>query len=256
MAAKKLFKPNTKVQYQGYTLHDKVVLTNEREGIIHYIGKVKDKTGIWFGIAIINKKKGKHSGTVDDITYFTCKACRGIFVKSKQILHNKREIRSKTKAKSRSKPKRTESSPSDTKTKHKLKNRKRKTKHSKMISISDMNTQHRKKKKGAIQKKATNAVTHSVKKHKSMAKIVSKTQTISTQSTKKLKLYGDMDAYVTTFGCDDAQQCDQECDDPIAGCVVVKRLVVAVMYYGQLNVQNSADSQAIFMAFINEVYKD
>eukprot|EP01083_Nonionella_stella_P248199 859586_1 len=75
---------------------------------------------------------------------------------------------------------------------------------------------------------------------------------MSTQATKKL--YDDMD--LTIFGCEDAQQCDQECDDPIAGCIVVKRLVVTVMYYGQLNVQNSADSQAIFMAFINEVYKD
>eukprot|EP01083_Nonionella_stella_P024682 68060_1 len=75
---------------------------------------------------------------------------------------------------------------------------------------------------------------------------------MSTQSTKKL--YDDMD--LSIFGCEDPQQCDQQCDDPIAGCMLVKRLVVTAMYYGHLNVQSSADSQAIFMAFIDEVYKD
>eukprot|EP01084_Bolivina_argentea_P242235 406436_1 len=145
MAAKRLFKPKTKAQYEGYMLQDKVVLTKEREGIIHYIGKRKDKAGVWFGIAISNKKKGKHNGTVGDVTYFKCKTNRGIFVKSKQILHNNREIKRqvssrtkpKTKTKSRSKHKRTESSPMDSKTKPKLKNRKRKTKHAKMISVPD-----------------------------------------------------------------------------------------------------------------------
>eukprot|EP01083_Nonionella_stella_P292273 994122_1 len=77
-------------------------------------------------------------------------------------------------------------------------------------------------------------------------------QSMRTQPTNKL--YDDLD--LTIFSCEDAQQCDQECDDPIAGCMVVKRLVVTVMYYGHLNVHSSADSQAIFMAFINEVYKD
>eukprot|EP01083_Nonionella_stella_P317892 1159456_1 len=52
------------------------------------------------------------------------------------------------------------------------------------------------------------------------------------------------------------ETCDQECDDPIAGCMQLKRLVVALMYYGQLDVQNSAHAQAIFLAFIREVYKD
>eukprot|EP01083_Nonionella_stella_P317893 1159459_1 len=47
------------------------------------------------------------------------------------------------------------------------------------------------------------------------------------------------------------ETCDQECDDPIAGCMQLKRLVVALMYYQHLDVQNSAHSQAIFMAFIH-----
>eukprot|EP01083_Nonionella_stella_P257467 881273_1 len=45
-----------------------------------------------------------------------------------------------------------------------------------------------------------------------------------------------------------------QCDDPINGCIVVQRLVVMLSYYQKLNVQNSIDSQAIFMTFINDIY--
>eukprot|EP01083_Nonionella_stella_P026429 72755_1 len=77
-------------------------------------------------------------------------------------------------------------------------------------------------------------------------------QSMRTQPTNKQ--YDDLD--LSIFGCVDGQECDQECDDPIAGCMQLKRLVVALMHCQHLDVQNSADSQAIFMAFINEVYKD
>eukprot|EP01083_Nonionella_stella_P035993 98196_1 len=75
---------------------------------------------------------------------------------------------------------------------------------------------------------------------------------MSAQSTQKL--YDDMD--LNLFVCDNLQECDQECDDPIAGCMVLQRLVLMVIYYGRLDVQNNADTQAIFIAFINEVYKN
>eukprot|EP01083_Nonionella_stella_P173475 598520_1 len=73
---------------------------------------------------------------------------------------------------------------------------------------------------------------------------------MSDQPTKKL--YDEMDLRI--FGQQGRQKCDQDCDDPIEGCIVVKRLVVALAYYSHLDVQNSKDGQHIFMAFINDVY--
>eukprot|EP01083_Nonionella_stella_P086494 240342_1 len=73
---------------------------------------------------------------------------------------------------------------------------------------------------------------------------------MSDQPTKKL--YDEMDLRI--FGEQQRQQCDQDCDDPIEGCIAIKRLVVALSYYSHLDVQNSQDRQYIFIAFINDVY--
>eukprot|EP01083_Nonionella_stella_P026431 72757_1 len=62
-------------------------------------------------------------------------------------------------------------------------------------------------------------------------------QSMRTQPTKKL--YDDID--LSIFGCEETRECDQQCDDPIAGCMQLKRLVVTLMYYQHLNVQTSAD---------------
>eukprot|EP01083_Nonionella_stella_P235457 827935_1 len=73
---------------------------------------------------------------------------------------------------------------------------------------------------------------------------------MSDQPTKKL--YDEMDLRI--FGQQGRQKCDQDCDDPIEGCIVVKRLVVALAYYSRLDVQNSKEGQQIFIAFIKECY--
>eukprot|EP01083_Nonionella_stella_P140887 433019_1 len=73
---------------------------------------------------------------------------------------------------------------------------------------------------------------------------------MSVQPTKKL--YDEMDVLI--FSQEGKQKCDQDCDDPIEGCIVVKRLVVALAYYSRLDVQNSEDGQHIFIAFIEDVY--
>ena len=88
-------------------LKDSVILKKKREGIIHYIGKVKGKKGIWFGIEITNNKLGKHNGTSDDgIQYFKCRSHKGIFVLLKDILRKSGQKKVK-----KSKHKRTESEP-------------------------------------------------------------------------------------------------------------------------------------------------
>lgn len=85
MSSKSTFKPKCKAAYDGYMLRDKVTLKKKREGVIMYIGRVKDKAGIWFGVEITNTQIGKHNGTFDGIEYFKCKSHKGIFVQSKDI---------------------------------------------------------------------------------------------------------------------------------------------------------------------------
>eukprot|EP01083_Nonionella_stella_P095455 268030_1 len=73
---------------------------------------------------------------------------------------------------------------------------------------------------------------------------------MSDQSTKKL--YDEMD--LSIFGQQIQPKCDQDSDDPIEGCIVIKRLVVALVYCSHLDVQNRKEGQHLFIAFINDVY--
>eukprot|EP01083_Nonionella_stella_P237808 833902_1 len=56
------------------------------------------------------------------------------------------------------------------------------------------------------------------------------------------------------FSEQERQKCNHDCDDPIEGCIVVKRLVIVLAYCSRLDVQNSTEGQEIFIAFINGVY--
>ena len=82
----KRFKPKTKKEHDGYMLHDKVKMRNKREGVIKYIGKVKDQKGIFFGIELTNSTIGRHNGTQDNVEYYKCRPHKGIFVETKQII--------------------------------------------------------------------------------------------------------------------------------------------------------------------------
>ena len=133
------FKPKTKAAYDGYMLKDKVALKKKREGIIKYIGRVKDLKGIWFGIEITNAQLGKHNGTKDKIEYFKAKSHKGVFVQSKDIKKklmeptNSKPKTTSSKVKVPKKHKRTESQPTEIDTKDKLK--KRAGAHSKKKSV-------------------------------------------------------------------------------------------------------------------------
>lgn len=133
------FKPKTKAAYDGYMLKDKVGLKKKREGVIKYIGRVKDLKGIWFGVEITNSQLGKHNGTKDGIEYFKAKSHKGIFVQSKDIKKkimenatNSKKKTTKNRVKVPKKHKRTESQPTEIETKDKLKKR---TGHSKKKSV-------------------------------------------------------------------------------------------------------------------------
>eukprot|EP01083_Nonionella_stella_P109603 319788_1 len=68
------------------------------------------------------------------------------------------------------------------------------------------------------------------------------------------KIYADLNFDI--FGKKGDEQCDQNCNDPLAGCVMVKRLVISLAFYSRLDIQNSKADQDKFIAFINEVYND
>eukprot|EP01083_Nonionella_stella_P022692 62726_1 len=76
---------------------------------------------------------------------------------------------------------------------------------------------------------------------------------MSDQPTKKL--YDDMDLRIFTSE-GQWQECDQQCDDPISGCIQLKRLVVMLLYYQKLNIEHRQNFQAIFIRFIKDIYTE
>ena len=81
----KPFIPISQSDHDGYELEDKVILKNKSEGIIKYIGDVKDNPGVWIGIELTSHHQGRHDGTRDDITYFECESGKGLLIQSHDI---------------------------------------------------------------------------------------------------------------------------------------------------------------------------
>jgi len=67
------------------TIHDSVVLDDNLKGMIKFIGSIKGKEGIFYGIEL-SEIKGKNDGSVDGVTYFKCGAKKGLFVNRKKII--------------------------------------------------------------------------------------------------------------------------------------------------------------------------
>eukprot|EP00485_Elphidium_margaritaceum_P010013 CAMPEP_0202691010 /NCGR_PEP_ID=MMETSP1385-20130828/5848_1 /ASSEMBLY_ACC=CAM_ASM_000861 /TAXON_ID=933848 /ORGANISM="Elphidium margaritaceum" /LENGTH=920 /DNA_ID=CAMNT_0049346351 /DNA_START=23 /DNA_END=2785 /DNA_ORIENTATION=- len=84
--------PHTDDSKEEYTLDDQVLLNQDREGIIRYIGTVHFIQGVMYGIELTNGSIGKHDGMVDDKRYFQTEPTRAIFVKPKNI---RRRLRAK-----------------------------------------------------------------------------------------------------------------------------------------------------------------
>ncbi|RKP21953.1 hypothetical protein ROZALSC1DRAFT_26666, partial [Rozella allomycis CSF55] len=63
----------------------RVLLGNNLEGVIRYVGNADFATGIWVGIEL-DEPKGKNNGTVQGTQYFVCEEKHGIFVRPAMIL--------------------------------------------------------------------------------------------------------------------------------------------------------------------------
>ena len=66
------------VTHQKYALGDHVMLTKDRTGIIRYIGHVKGRKGLQFGMEMTGGCAGDHNGTWEGIKYF--QVCMCVFV--------------------------------------------------------------------------------------------------------------------------------------------------------------------------------
>ena len=67
------------------SIGDRVELKkNNQVGVVRFIGEIKNKNGIYYGIEL-DLNKGKNNGTLNGIKYFKCKSNYGLFVKSQSI---------------------------------------------------------------------------------------------------------------------------------------------------------------------------
>jgi len=77
-------------------LGDKLEISGHREGILKFMGETEfAKGGMMFGLELIGGALGDHSGTVDDVSYFTCAANRGVFISAKEIRKKARKAKPK-----------------------------------------------------------------------------------------------------------------------------------------------------------------
>ena len=53
-------------------------------GVIRFIGQVVDKEGTWYGIEL-ELPKGKHNGTSNGVTYFTCEDNHGVLLRAESL---------------------------------------------------------------------------------------------------------------------------------------------------------------------------
>lgn len=55
-----------------------------KRGVVKFVGLVEFKPGYWVGVEF-DEPIGKHSGTVDDIAYFSCRNKHGAFIRPDKV---------------------------------------------------------------------------------------------------------------------------------------------------------------------------
>ncbi|XP_023229484.1 CAP-Gly domain-containing linker protein 4-like [Centruroides sculpturatus] len=65
-------------------LGDKVIVGGAKVGILRYCGTTKFAPGIWAGVEL-EEPLGKNNGTIEEVTYFRCSPCHGIFAPISKI---------------------------------------------------------------------------------------------------------------------------------------------------------------------------
>ncbi|KAH9188584.1 hypothetical protein AeNC1_009442 [Aphanomyces euteiches] len=61
-----------------------ILVAGTTTGIVRYIGAVHFDRGLWVGIAL-TLPHGQHNGTVDGVSYFTCKERHGVFMRANRL---------------------------------------------------------------------------------------------------------------------------------------------------------------------------
>ncbi|XP_060705799.1 kinesin-like protein KIF13A isoform X4 [Hemiscyllium ocellatum] len=67
------------------TLGERVLVGNDKNGTIRYVGTVDFSTGIWVGVEL-DIPAGKHQGTIEGKEYFHCSPRCGIFVRPNRLI--------------------------------------------------------------------------------------------------------------------------------------------------------------------------
>ncbi len=68
----------------SYSIGDKLVLNDNRQGVIVYMGSIQRKKGTYYGL-ILTKGKGDVDGSIGMRRYFRCRKGEGAFVKKSEI---------------------------------------------------------------------------------------------------------------------------------------------------------------------------
>lgn len=71
---------------------DKISLTQNLQGVVKFIGEIKDKEGIWVGLEL-NKPKGKNNGIINNIEYFRCENNFGVFFRKQHLMDKIQKIK-------------------------------------------------------------------------------------------------------------------------------------------------------------------
>ncbi|KAJ0392168.1 hypothetical protein P43SY_001671 [Pythium insidiosum] len=77
-------------QFGRVPLESRVVLSRRRSGYVRYIGKLKNESGEWYGVAL-DEAKGENDGSHQGDRYFVCPAMHGVFVRRKDIFYAKEQ---------------------------------------------------------------------------------------------------------------------------------------------------------------------
>ncbi|XP_061181591.1 uncharacterized protein LOC133190140 [Saccostrea echinata] len=56
-------------------------------GIVKYVGRLKDRDGIYIGVELDSEGDGKHDGMLEGVRYFKCKPSKGIFIKFDKVFN-------------------------------------------------------------------------------------------------------------------------------------------------------------------------
>ncbi|XP_041481736.1 centrosome-associated protein 350-like isoform X3 [Lytechinus variegatus] len=78
--------PEIKEVLPGFQIGDRVLIGGKEPGTLRFKGTTQFATGNWIGIEL-DEPEGTNNGTLNGVTYFTCKPNYGIFAPEDKIVH-------------------------------------------------------------------------------------------------------------------------------------------------------------------------